>query len=154
MNGYYFTEHVGHVLRAARDEAVRLNHEYVGTEHLLLGLLGEEATVADQILARRSVDKRELRHALENTIKQGNAEYRGTDLPYTSRAKRVLEFAMETARDLRDDYFGTEHLLIGLLRERTGIAAQVMTDSGLTVEESLKDLAAIRRGSDSDGPMS
>lgn len=134
MNGYNFTDRVRMVLQMAREEAVRLQHEYVGTEHILLGLIAEGEGVAVAVLTNFNVDLEEVRQKVEKTVKVGKGTTAGPDLPYTSRAKKVLEFAMSEARELESDYVGSEHLLLGLLREEKGIAAQVLTDAGLSLE--------------------
>jgi ATP-dependent Clp protease ATP-binding subunit ClpC len=135
MNGYNFTERVRKVLAMAREEAARLHHEYVGTEHILLGLIREGEGVAAAVLQNLSVDLEEIQQKIEDTVKKGKAaQATGPDLPYTSRAKKVLELAMGEARELNHSYVGTEHLLLGLLREEKGIAAQVLTDAGVHLE--------------------
>ncbi len=137
MNGYNFTDRVRKVLQMAREEAARLHHEYVGTEHILLGLIREGEGVAAAVLTNLSVDLEEVQQKIEETVKKGKASSApGPDLPYTSRAKKVLELAMTEARELNHSYVGTEHLLLGLLREEKGIAAQVLTDAGVTLEQS------------------
>src|SRR5216110_3378600 len=128
MNGYNFTDRVRRVLQLAREEAARLHHEYVGTEHILLGLIREGEGVGAAVLTNLNVD-------MEETVKQGKAAARaGPDLTYTSRAKKILEFAMSEARELHHAYVGTEHLLLGVLREEKGIGAQVLTEAGVTLE--------------------
>ena len=135
MNGYNFTERVRKVLAMAREEAARLHHEYVGTEHILLGLIREGEGVAAAVLNNLSVDLEEVQQKIEETVKKGKAaQALGPDLPYTSRAKKVLELAMGEARELNHSYVGTEHLLLGLLREEKGIAAQVLSDAGVNLE--------------------
>ncbi len=135
MNGYNFTERVRKVLQMAREEAQRLHHEYVGTEHILLGLIREGEGVAAAVLQNLSVDLEEVQQKIEETVKKGKAaQTAGPDLPYTSRAKKVLELAMSEARELNHSYVGTEHLLLGLLREEKGIAAQVLTDAGVNLD--------------------
>jgi ATP-dependent Clp protease ATP-binding subunit ClpC len=135
MNGYNFTERVRKVLAMAREEAARLHHEYVGTEHILLGLIREGEGVAAAVLQNLNVDLDEIQQKIEETVKKGKAaQATGPDLPYTSRAKKVLELAMAEARELNHSYVGTEHLLLGLLREEKGIAAQVLTDTGVNLD--------------------
>src|SRR5690349_17186897 len=135
MNGYNFTERVRKVLAMAREEAARLHHEYVGTEHILLGLIREGEGVAATVLQNLSVELDEIQQKIEETVKKGKAaQTTGPDLPYTSRAKKVLELAMSEARELNHSYVGTEHLLLGLLREEKGIAAQVLTDAGVNLD--------------------
>ena len=135
MNGYNFTERVRKVLAMAREEAARLHHEYVGTEHILLGLIREGEGVAAAVLQNLNVDLDDIQQKIEETVKKGKAaQATGPDLPYTSRAKKVLELAMGEARELNHSYVGTEHLLLGLLREEKGIAAQVLSDAGVNLD--------------------
>ena len=135
MNGYNFTERVRKVLQMAREEAARLHHEYVGTEHILLGLIREGEGVAATVLQNLNVELDEVQQKIEETVRKGKAvQATGPDLPYTSRAKKVLELAMAEARELNHSYVGTEHLLLGLLREEKGIAAQVLTEAGVSLE--------------------
>ncbi len=137
MNGYNFTDRVRKVLQMAREEAARLHHEYVGTEHILLGLIREGEGVAAAVLTNLNVDLEEIQQKIEETVKKGKAPTTaGPDLPYTSRAKKVLELAMSEARELNHSYVGTEHLLLGLVREEKGIAAQVLTDAGVNLEQA------------------
>src|SRR5229473_65596 len=137
MNGYNFTDRVRKVLQMAREEAARLHHEYVGTEHILLGLIREGEGVAAAVLTNLNVDLEEIQQKIEETVKKGKAAAAaGPDLPYTSRAKKVLELAMSEARELNHSYVGTEHLLLGLLREEKGITAQVLTDAGVNLEQA------------------
>jgi ATP-dependent Clp protease ATP-binding subunit ClpC len=138
MNGYNFTDRVRKVLQMAREEAARLHHEYVGTEHILLGLIREGEGVAAAVLANLNVDLEDIQQQIEETVKKGKAPAAAgpPDLPYTSRAKKVLELAMSEARELNHSYVGTEHLLLGLLREEKGIAAQVLTDKGVNLEQA------------------
>ena len=134
MNGYNFTERVRRVLAFAREESERLHHEYVGTEHILLGLLRDDEGVAAAALLNLRFNPDATRKMLGEIVRPGKAPPSHHDLPYTSRAKKVLELSVAEARDLNHNYLGTEHLLIGLLREEQGIAAQVLTDQGLTVD--------------------
>ena len=135
VNGYNFTERVRKVLAFAREESQSLRHEYVGTEHILLGLLREGEGVAAAVLTNLDIDTGAVRARIEEVVKKGKAEPKGSlDLPYTSRAKKVLELSMAEARDLTHNYVGTEHLLLGLLREEKGIAAQVLSEAGLKLD--------------------
>ena len=134
MNGYNFTDRVRKVLQMAREEAARLQHEYVGTEHILLGLLHEGEGVAAAALTNLNVDFEEAAANVYDTVPKGRNEVRSLDLPYTSRAKKVLELSMSEARELNHTYVGTEHLLLGVLREKNGIGADALRRVGVTVE--------------------
>jgi Clp amino terminal domain, pathogenicity island component len=148
VNGYNFTERVRKVLAKAREAAARLHHEYVGTEHLLLGLVGESEGVAVAVLTNLGANTGEIQRHIEETVKMGTAKSTsGPDLPYSSRAKKVLELAMSEAREMHHNYVGSEHLLLGLIREEKGIAAQVLADVGVNLEaaraETLRLLGAV-----------
>jgi ATP-dependent Clp protease ATP-binding subunit ClpC len=135
VSPYNFTERVRNVLAMAREEAARLHHEAVGTEHILLGIVREGEGVAATVLQNLSVELDALRRTIEGTVEKGKGTRTPTpELPYTSRAKKVLELAMGEARDLSHSYVGTEHLLLGLLREEKGIAAQVLTGAGVSLD--------------------
>lgn len=133
---YNFTDRVRKVLAMAREEAIRLQHDYVGTEHILLGLIREGEGVAAAVLTNLNVDLDQIHESVDASVRKGKATIALGELPYTSRAKKVLEFAMAEARDCNHSYVGTEHLLLGLLREEKGIAAQVLNSLGVTLEEA------------------
>jgi len=123
------------VMALANQEAQRFNHEYIGTEHILLGLVKEGSGVGATVLKNLGLDIKELRLEVEKLVKSGPDMVTIGKLPQTPRAKKVIEYAIEEARALNHNYVGTEHILLGLLREREGIAAQVLTNSGLKLEE-------------------
>ncbi len=135
--GYTFTERVRKILVMSRAASVRLQHEYVGTEHLLLGLINEGEGVGATVLKNLHVDLGAVRQTIEDTVKPGKGvSSNGPDLPYTSRAKKVLDLAMLEMGELSHDYVGSEHLLLGLLREEKGIAAQVLHQFGVTLDSA------------------
>jgi ATP-dependent Clp protease ATP-binding subunit ClpC len=135
MNYYNFTDSVRSALMRARDEATLLDHEYVGTEHLLLGLLGDEHGRATEVLRRLSADAGSIGEGVRTTVKRGQPTARPhADQPLTSRSKMVLELSMAEARDLGHAYVGQEHLLLGLMREGKGIAAQTLKGAGLETD--------------------
>ena len=137
MNGYSFTERVRKVLAMAREEAAALHHEYVGTEHILLGIVREGEGCALTALENLGVDPGVLRERTLDVVKPGRKrEVVGPDLPYTSGAAKVLEESMAAAREMNHGYVGTEHLLLGLLREKKGIAALVLRQAGVTVDSA------------------
>jgi ATP-dependent Clp protease ATP-binding subunit ClpC len=133
---YNFTDRVRKVLAMAREEAIRLQHDYVGTEHILLGLIREGEGVAAAVLTNLNVDLEQIHERIEESVRKGKATIALGELPYTSRAKKVLEYAMAEARELNHSYVGTEHLLLGLLREEKGIAAQVLNSLGVSLEDA------------------
>jgi ATP-dependent Clp protease ATP-binding subunit ClpC len=130
-----FTDRARKVMALANQEAQRFNHEYVGTEHVLLGLVKEGQGVAANVLHNLSVDLKKIRLEVEKIVKSGPAMVTMGKLPQTPRAKKVIEFAIEEARNLGHNYVGTEHLLLGLLREHDGVAAQVLMNLGLKLDD-------------------
>ncbi len=130
-----FTDRARKVMALANQEAQRFNHEYIGTEHILLGLVKEGSGVGASVLRRMGVDLRKVRLEVEKLVKSGPDVVTMGKLPQTPRARKVLELANEEAKELNHNYVGTEHLLLGLLREPEGIASQVLKNLGLNLEE-------------------
>jgi len=129
-----FTERVRKVLSLARDEAGRLHHDYIGSEHILLGLIREGEGVAAAVLNQIGLDLETIRIKVEEMVKPGGSTMTIGDVPYTAVAKRVLEYAIEEARAMKHSYVGTEHLLLGLLREDSGMAAKVLSSLGVNAD--------------------
>ncbi|HHW01880.1 MAG TPA: ATP-dependent Clp protease ATP-binding subunit [Thermoanaerobacterales bacterium] len=134
MNGK-FTERAQKVVAYAQDEARRLNHNVIGTEHLLLGLIREGEGVAARALKNMGVDIQKVRQQVEMMIGVGPFTIQGP-IGYTPRAKRVMELALDESRKLGHNYVGTEHILLGLIREGEGVAAQVLTNLGINMEKA------------------
>ena len=130
-----FTDRARKVMGLARQEAQRFNHEYIGTEHILLGLVQEGSGVAAQVLRNLSVELVKIRAEVEKIVQHGPSMVAMGNLPFTPRAKKVLELSVEEASNLGHNYIGTEHLLLGLIRENDGVAAQVLQNLGLKLEE-------------------
>ncbi|MEO2046442.1 MAG: ATP-dependent Clp protease ATP-binding subunit [Pirellulales bacterium] len=130
-----FTDRARKVMQLANQEAQRFNHEYIGTEHVLLGLIKEGSGVAANVLKNLDVDLRKIRLEVEKLVQSGPDMVTMGKLPQTPRAKKVIEYSMEEARHLSHNYVGTEHILLGLLREQEGVAAQVLMNLGLKLEE-------------------
>src|SRR6202162_5909687 len=130
-----FTDRARKVMQLANQEAQRFNHEYIGTEHILLGLVKEGSGVAANVLKNLDVDLRKIRLEVEKIVQSGPDMVTMGKLPQTPRAKKVIEYAMEEARNLNHNYVGTEHLLLGLLREQEGVAAQVLMNLGMKLED-------------------
>jgi Clp amino terminal domain, pathogenicity island component len=133
-----FTDRARKVMQLANQEAQRFNHEYVGTEHILLGLIKEGSGVAANALKNLDIDLRKIRQEVVKIVLPGPEGMTTGKLPQTPRAKKVIEYSIEEARNLNHNYVGTEHLLLGLLREQEGIGAQVLINLGLT-SESVRD---------------
>jgi four helix bundle protein len=151
-----FTDRARKVMALANQEAQRFNHEFIGTEHILLGLVKEGSGVGATVLKNLGVDLKRLRGEVEKLVKSGPNMVTMGKLPQTPRAKRVVEYAIEEARALGHNYVGTEHLLLGLLRETDGIAAQVLTNLGLKLEDvrqEVLNLLGAGTGRTSDAPL-
>ncbi|MFQ5505802.1 MAG: Clp protease N-terminal domain-containing protein, partial [Planctomycetota bacterium] len=130
-----FTDRAKKVMSLARQEAQKFNHEYIGTEHILLGLVQEGNGVAANVLQKMGVDLEKIRQEVEKIVKSGPSMATMSNLPFTPRAKKVLELAMEEASQLGHNYIGTEHLLLGLIKENEGIAAQVLLNLRVKLED-------------------
>ncbi|MBI3252277.1 MAG: ATP-dependent Clp protease ATP-binding subunit [Candidatus Omnitrophica bacterium] len=130
-----FTERARKVILLAKQEAKRFNHDYIGTEHILLGLLREGEGVAAAVLQSLGMNLNNIRLEVEKLVQVGPTTVVSGDLPFTPKAKKVMELAMEEARTLGHNYIGTEHLLLGLIREGEGVASQVFMNMGLDLEK-------------------
>ncbi|HEX2740084.1 MAG TPA: Clp protease N-terminal domain-containing protein, partial [Rubrobacter sp.] len=137
-----FTERARKVVVLAQDEARHFNHNYIGTEHLLLGLLREDEGVAAQALSSLNVSLDEVREQVESIVGYGE-EGTGAQAPFTPRSKKVLELALREALQLGHNYIGTEHILLGLVRESEGVAARVL--SNLDVDPDKVRREVVRR---------
>jgi ATP-dependent Clp protease ATP-binding subunit ClpA len=132
-----FTDRARKVIQLAHQEAQRFNHEYIGTEHILLGLVAEGAGVAANVLKNLDIDLGKIRREVEKIVQHGP----GGDppitgrLPHTPRAQKVIEYAIEEAQRLGHNYVGTEHQLLGLLREDQGVAAQILMNLGVELDQ-------------------
>ncbi|HEY6220937.1 MAG TPA: ATP-dependent Clp protease ATP-binding subunit, partial [Candidatus Eisenbacteria bacterium] len=137
-----FTERVRKVMYLAREEAARLQHDYIGTEHLLLGVIREGEGIAATVLNNLGLDLDAIRQAVESMVAATGGTLTIGEIPFTPRAKRVLELSVDEARQLGHNYVGTEHLLLGLIREGEGVAARVLLELGVdrkkVREETLK----------------
>src|SRR5216110_2775050 len=129
-----FTERARKVLSLAQEEAQRFQHNYIGTEHLLLGLVREGEGVAAKVLSNLGVELNKVRSAVEFIIGRGDRIVLG-EIGLTPRAKKVIELAVDEARRLNHHYIGTEHILLGLVREGEGIAAGVLESLGVSLEK-------------------
>ena len=139
-----FTDRARRVLVTAQQEAVRLGHNYVGTEHILLGLLHETEGVAVRVLASLNISPEAVRERVESII--GHGEPSQSEIAYTPRAKRVLELSLEEAQRLGHNYVGTEHILLGLLYEGEGVAAQVLAGMGVDIDTMRERVAEMLGG--------
>lgn len=151
-----FTDRARKVMQLAQQECDRFNHEYVGTEHILLGLLKEGSGVAANVLKNLGMNLNKIRSEIEKIVQPAPEEARSglTTLakkPITPRGKQVLEYAIEEARTLNHNYVGTEHLLLGLLRVEEGVACQVFLNLGMKIGEVREEvLNLLGRGEESE----
>jgi len=128
-----FTENAQKIILIAQEEAKRLNHDYVGTEHILLGLSAIEGTVSNKILSNLGVTFRKVRQEIEKMVGVGDTIMLLGEIPFTPRAKKVLEFSVEESQMLGNEHIGTEHILLGLIREEEGMACKILENLGLNL---------------------
>jgi ATP-dependent Clp protease ATP-binding subunit ClpC len=129
-----FTEKAIKVIMLAQEEARRLGHNFVGTEQILLGLIGEGTGIGPKVLKSMGVNLKDARVEVEKIIGRGSG-FVAVEIPFTPRAKRVLELSLEEAKQLGHNYIGTEHLLLGLIREGEGVAARVLENLGVDLSK-------------------
>ena len=150
-----FTDRARRVVVLAQEEARLLGHDYIGTEHLLLGLISDGEGLAARALAQLDVALPKVRYLVEEIVGRGSGAPTG-HVPFTRRAKKVLELSLRESRHLGHDYIGTEHILLGLVREGEGVAAQVLERQGLTLarvrEQVLQILSGLERGHQTPPP--
>ncbi|MEO0260163.1 MAG: ATP-dependent Clp protease ATP-binding subunit [candidate division WOR-3 bacterium] len=149
-----FTERARKVLWFAKEEAVRLRHPYVGTEHILLGILRMSDSIASLVLSNLGVDFEGLRNHIENMVPPGMNPVPHTELPLDADARRCLNYAIDEAKKLGHNYIGTEHLLLGLLRERKGVAARALAAWGVSLEEARDEVLRILSSMELPSPAS
>jgi ATP-dependent Clp protease ATP-binding subunit ClpC len=139
---------VRNALIKAREEAHRRNHEYVGTEHLLLGLLGEDDTLVMDVLENLGASATQIESTIDYAVPNGvpTSRPRIPDLPYTQRARVVLDQAISVAHEFGDGYVGSQHLLLGLIREKHGIGAQAMIAAGLSEPSLRREIVRMLQG--------
>ena len=147
MENHNLTERAQRVMQRARDESRRLRHEFVGTEHLLLGLISDDDGIAVAALTNLGVDFTRVRQTIELACRSGNHQPADpAHLPLTSRTKKILELAQTYSRDAGLQYVGTEHLLVGIMLEGGSIAANVLADQGLTAEAADREVRRLLFG--------
>jgi ATP-dependent Clp protease ATP-binding subunit ClpC len=135
-----FSDYAKEVMYLANQEAQRFNHEYIGTEHILLGLIEESKGVAAKVFKNLNVNLSKVRLEVEKLVQSGPNMVTMGSLPQTPRAKKVIEYAIEEAHGFKHNYIGTEHILLGLLREMEGVAAQVLMNLSLKLEEVREEI--------------
>ena len=140
-----FTERARQVVVLAQDEARALKHNYIGTEHILLGLLREEEGLAARVLEQLDITVEEVRAQVARIVGQGDEVTTG-QIPFTPRAKKVLELALREALSLGHNYIGTEHILLGLVRENEGVAARILLDFDADAEKIRNEIIRMLSG--------
>jgi ATP-dependent Clp protease ATP-binding subunit ClpC len=140
-----FTERARQVVVLAQDEARKLGHNYIGTEHILLGLLREEEGLAARVLETLGITLEPVRAEVARIIGRGDEAASG-QIPFTPRAKKVLELSLREARSLRHNYIGTEHVLLGLVRENEGVAAHILLDFGADAQKIRNEVIGMLSG--------
>lgn len=135
-----FTERARRIVILAREEAERYCHEYLGTEHLLLGVLKDGGGIAILVLNKMGVDIKLMKEKVEKSLPQSSSTLNIGDIPFTSRAKKVLEYSVEEARTLGHNYIGTEHILLGLIKEKDGQAAKILNSFGIHYAETRENI--------------
>ena len=148
-----FTERAKHVISTAREEATRLGSEYVRTEHILLGLCREPDGIAARALENLGVDIESLAMEIEQQVQRGNAVPSSDEIAFTPRAKKVLELSVEEARRFNHSYIGTEHILLGLVKEGEGIAAKVLQDLKIDLEKIQAEVIRLLGDQGKPGPQ-
>ncbi len=147
-----FTERVRKVIALARQEAIRLHHDYIGTEHLLLGLVKEGEGVGSVVLANLGTNLDDLRRAVENAVSTGSETLVLGEVPLNQEARSALNYAVDEARKMNHTYIGTEHLLLGLLREERGVACQVLQSLGMDIDIVRNETVRLLGGEKREGP--
>ena len=140
-----FTDRARRVVVVAQEESRSLGHDYIGTEHILLGILGAGESVAVQALASLGISLEAARQQVEEIAGRGSRQVPG-HIPFTPRAKKVLELSLREAIQLGHNYIGTEHILLGLIREGKGVAAQVLTRLGADLDQTRQQVIQLLRG--------
>lgn len=135
-----FTDRARKVMQLANHEAQRFNHEYIGTEHILLGLMKEDGSIAANVLKNMDVSLQTIRNEVEAIVASGPEMVTMGRLPQTPRTKKVVELAVQSAQVLNHGYVGTEHLLLGLIKEGEGIACQVLKNLGVIAEDVTEEI--------------
>ena len=145
-----FTDHARKVFQLANQEARRLNHDYIGTGHVLLGLVLEGTGVAANTLTNLNLDLRTIRQDVEKARQKRSPICSIGILPQTPKVENVIEYAAREARSLNHNYVGTEHILLGLLREQESVAAEVLMNHGLTLEQARTEIQRLLRQPEQD----
>ncbi|MGB6370595.1 MAG: ATP-dependent Clp protease ATP-binding subunit [Atribacterota bacterium] len=145
-----YTEKAKKAIMIAQEEAINLNHDYIGTEHILIGLLKEEEGVASQVLKQLGVNVDKVVEEVERLVGKGEYQQVG-EVTFTPRAKKVLELASQEASQLKNNYIGTEHILLGLIKEGSGVAVRILTDLGISLDNVYSEIMKVLMDSGAQG---
>jgi ATP-dependent Clp protease ATP-binding subunit ClpC len=145
-----YTEKAKRAIMIAQEEAVNLNHDYIGTEHILIGLLKEEEGVASQVLKQLGVHVDKIVEEVERLVGKGEYQQVG-EVTFTPRAKKILELASQEASQLKNNYIGTEHILLGLIKEGSGVAVRILTDLGISLDNVYSEIMKVLMDSGAQG---
>ncbi|HMR00651.1 MAG TPA: Clp protease N-terminal domain-containing protein, partial [Ignavibacteria bacterium] len=148
-----FSNRVQDVIRLSREEAIRLGHDYIGTEHLLLGIIREGEGIAIKIFRNLGKDIGKIKKTIEDTVRQSGATLTVGNIPLTKQAEKVLKITYLEAKIFKSDVIGTEHLLLSILREDDNLASQILQQFGITYEVVKEELSAILSGKSSQQPQ-
>ncbi len=141
-----FTDRVKKALQFSREESARLGHDYIGTEHLLLGLVKEGQGVAIAVLSNMGIQLDALKRSIEDAVQTTSGSMVLSDVPFTPMAKQVLEIAAIEAREMNNNYIGTEHLLLALTKNKNGIAAQILSVFGTDYKSVKEEVTSVLSG--------
>ena len=142
-----FTQRAQKVLQLAQEEAIRMKHESIGTEHILLGLIREGGGIAAKAMEAIEVSPQMIEEGIEELVGMGTGDV-GPIVHYTPRAKKVIEFSVDESRKLGHSYIGTEHLLLALIREGEGVAARVLNNSGVSLNKARQQVLQLLGSND------
>jgi len=145
-----YTEKAKRVIMIAQEEAINLNHDYIGTEHILIGLIKEEEGVASQVLQQLGLNVAKVAEEIERLVGKGEYKQVG-EITFTPRAKKILELASQEASQLKNNYIDTEHILLGLLKERSGVAVKILADLGINLDNVYSEIMKILMEGDAQG---
>ncbi len=145
-----YTEKAKRAIMIAQEEAINLNHEYIGTEHILIGLIKEEEGVASQVLRQLGVNIDKVVEEVERLVGKGEYQQVG-EIAFTPRAKKILELASQEASQLKNNYIGTEHILLGLIKEGSGVAVRILVDLGVNLDNVYSEIMKVLMESGTQG---
>jgi len=145
-----YTEKAKRAIMIAQEEAIKLSHDYIGTEHILIGLIKEEEGVASQVLGQLGVNVEKVVEEVERLVGKGEYQQVG-EIAFTPRAKKILELASQEASQLKNNYIGTEHILLGLIKEGSGVAVRILADLGINLDNVYSEIMKVLMGGEAQG---